>query len=382
MAEDSISRKFVPDYLTLRSSVKKNLKFGVWAFLKEKGNRTNDKIKAVLLDLFIVKTSKTPNKNTRIGRKNEKSELSDDRYLFANNIEKILTLCSFKSEDFAKTKELLNHIIEGKSATAITDLIEHGGSAVKEFYDDHSMSIVRSGNTNAIKYKINDVLDLSEDELLRLYNALFITSQLEPLNVPCWFILKKLRAAIGNKNLPDKEDIILQHDISDHIIEAPMIWTFLCAVLEDKGICMNYSKDKTEEFQALSAELIFNDMNGKIYLNTNSGEYEINTIIDIRSIDKSKVKSDNFGSVKEKKTNSILKFSDLGYSFDELKEMFGNDAVEQSEDGSITIKCKNYKDLKPFIRKNYEAFKPDNNIIKNELKADCLAALENYGGNI
>ena len=58
------------------------------------------------------------------------------------------------------------------------------------------------------------------------------------------------------------------------------------------------------------------------------------------------------------------------------------DVVTLNNNGSVAIKCDNYKNYKPFIRKNYTAFIPNDDMIRNELKADCLAALENYGETI
>ena len=373
---DNLSRKFISDYSTLRSSIKDNFKFGIWAFLKERKDRSDIYIKNTLCDLFTVNNSRRQLEGR--GRKNKQLELLDDRYLFANNIESILTLSSFKPEDLVTVRNIIHYIDVGMAVKDITDLIHGRGSAVKDFCNDHRMSIVKIGKTKATKYSLNDVLDLSEEERIRLHNALFIARHFEPLTVPAWFIAEKLRAAVSDKDaLLDNDDIILQYDVSEHVYEAPLIWTFLRAVWEDKGISMNFSKGENEQFQASSAELVFNDMNGKVYLNTYLSEHEINTITDI-----SIIKESSSDTVREKKTNRILKFSDMGYRIDELKEMFGDKNVGSDMDGMISIRCENYKKLKPFIRKNHTTFIPDDAGIRNELKADCLAALENYGETI
>ena len=62
--------------------------------------------------------------------------------------------------------------------------------------------------------------------------------------------------------------------------------------------------------------------------------------------------------------------------------MFGDNNIEYDENGYVYIHCEKYKDLKPFIRKNHTAFIPDNKLIRDELKNDCLDALKNYGETI
>ncbi|SEK98167.1 hypothetical protein [Ruminococcus albus] len=376
---DNLSRIFISDYNTLRSSIKDNFKFGIWAFLKERDDRSDNYIKKTLRLLFIVNSSREQPERKKSGRKKEQTELSDDRYNFSNEPEKVITLCSFRVEDIFPVIKILSSIKQGLETRVISEQISENRTVVNEYVkEDHTLSIVETGKTRSKQYVLNDVLDLSEDECIRLYNALTIARHFEPLTVPGWLIMDKLIASVNDKRkLLDNGDLILQYDVSDRVFEEPLIWTFLRAVWEDKGLSIVFSKGGKEKFQASSAELIFNDMNGKVYLNTYLNEHEINTIRDISIEEDSR--SD---IVREKKTNIVLKFSDIGYSVDELKEMFGDDEVTLSHDGCITIKCDNYKDYKPFIRKNYISFIPDDARIRKELKADCLAALENYGETI
>lgn len=41
---DNLSRIFIADYFTIRSSIKDNFKFGIWAFLKERDDRSDNYI--------------------------------------------------------------------------------------------------------------------------------------------------------------------------------------------------------------------------------------------------------------------------------------------------------------------------------------------------
>lgn len=374
---DNLSRIFISDYNTLRSSIKDNFKFGIWAFLKERDDRSDNYIKKTLRAVFTVNNSRE--KLESRGRKKEQTELSDDRYHFINVPEKVVTLCSLKTEDIFPVIAIISSIKQACEAVVTSDYISKSSAVVKEYVkEDHTLSVIETGKTRNKQYTLNDVLDLSEEERVRLHNALSIARHFEPLSVPGWFIMEKLRASVSDKEkLLGNEDLILQYDVSDRVIESPIVWTFLRAVFEDKGISIDFSKGGNEKFQSSSSELIFNDMNGKIYLNTYWGEHEINTITDI-----SITKDSCFDIVREKKTNRVLNFSEMGYCADELREMFGDDVVTLNNNGSVAIKCDNYKDYKPFIRKNYTAFIPNDDLIRNELKADCLAALENYGETI
>lgn len=293
---DNLSRIFIADYFTIRSSIKDNFKFGIWAFLKERDDRSDNYIKKTLRALFTVNNSRE--KLESRGRKKEQTELSDDRYHFINEPEKVVTLCSLKTEDIFPVIAIISSIKQACEAVVTSDYISKSSAVVKEYVkEDHTFSIVETGKTRSKQYVLNDVLDLSEDECIRFYNALTIARHFEPLSVPGWFIMEKLRASVSDKEkLLGNEDLILQYDVSDRVIESPIVWTFLRAVFENKGISIDFSKGGNEKFQSSSAELIFNDMNGKIYLNTYWGEHEINTITDI-SITKDSCIVDNIFTV-------------------------------------------------------------------------------------
>ena len=102
------ARLFIADYNSLRDYIRKTMSYGFRDWIENIGDRNEDYIKSTLKKLFSISTSKIA--SNQKGNKKTSTQISDDRYFSINDFEKILCLCTFKSEDLFNIIRLLSDI--------------------------------------------------------------------------------------------------------------------------------------------------------------------------------------------------------------------------------------------------------------------------------
>ena len=372
------NRLFISDYESLRKAIKTNTVNGLKTWLESPHNRNQDYIKSTLLKLLSIENNDHSSHGR--GRKQKDEELSNDRYYSYNELERILCLCTFKVEDIYSVIKIINMIANKERNNTITSEIKNSGKAIEEYLTDHSYSLRSIGNTSARTYKICDHLDLSDKELFRLHTALFIARHSEPLVFPAWLIMEKIKARSDNpEKLLETDDLILHYNASAQIIDEPIVWTFIKAIKNGKGI--SYTKNN-EDFTDEPEEVVFDNSNGRIFLRFSS-DHNLNGLDFISNVKPITKKESSITEDKSSVANRpCLRFSKIGLSQEQLTDMFPSEDVSFNNDGSFKISCQNYKDMKAFIRRYYKEFIPKNNKVCSELKNDCKEALKNYGVDI
>ena len=185
---------------------------------------------------------------------------------------------------------------------------------------------------------------MDEDDLARLYNALMIARHTEPVIVPGMLILEKIRCKLEHKQVLRQESLVLLYDITERVLDEPLIWTFIEAVGNSENIEIKYGIDKTS-FVLKPKAVVFNDQNGNVcfeFTNTSNS-------IDVKKISSIKYTSSDIVQkkriIKEKDCKYTLSFRKMTILVDDLKKMFPEERIESCDNGIVRINCQNYKNF-------------------------------------